>query len=81
MLEDKDDFVHTIDECLNLLDENLNILNDIECSLESEKEDVLVTDLTRNDLVNMAHDLADSSRIKKAESEFVKRFFEPKSIE
>ncbi len=79
-MEDKDDFTHAIDECLNLLDENLNILNDIEYSLESEKEDVLVTDLTRNDLVNMAHDVADSSRIKKAESEFVKRFFEPKSI-
>lgn len=79
-MEDKDDFTHTIDECLNLLDESLNILNDIEYSLESEKEDVLVTDLTRNDLVNMAHDVADSSRFKKAESEFVKRFFEPKSI-
>lgn len=79
-LEDKDDFVHTLDECIKLLDDNLNILNDIEYSLESEKEDTLVTNLTRNDLVNMAHEVADSSRIKKAESEFVKRFFEPKSV-
>ncbi|MDE1725058.1 MAG: hypothetical protein KGH76_04065 [Thaumarchaeota archaeon] len=77
-MEEQDDFVHILDECINLLDENLNILNDIEYSLESEKEDVLVTDLTKNDLVNMAYDISDSTRIKKAESEFTRRFFETK---
>jgi hypothetical protein len=77
-MEDKDDFVNMIDECIKLLDDNVGVLNDIEYSLESE-EDAMVTDLTKNDLVNMAHDVADSSRIKRAESYFVKRFFEPKS--
>ncbi len=79
MLEDKDDFASLLDDCLKLLDDNMIVLNDIEYSLESEKEDFVITDLTRNDLVNMAHDVADSSRIKRAESQFVKRFFEQKS--
>lgn len=79
-LEDKDDFTSVIDECIKLLDDNTDVLNDIEYSLESEKEDVVITDLTRYDLVNMAHEVADSSRIKRAESDFVKRFFEPKSF-
>jgi hypothetical protein len=79
MLKDKDDFVSLLDDCIKALDENINVLHDIEYSLEFEKEDAVITDLTKNDLVNMAHEVADSSRIKKAESHFVKRFFEQKS--
>ncbi|MDE1844713.1 MAG: hypothetical protein KGI10_05215 [Thaumarchaeota archaeon] len=78
-MEDKDDFASLLDDCIKLLDDNINVLNDIEYSLESEKEDFVITDLTRNDLVNMAHEVADSSRIKRAESQFVKRFFEQNS--
>ena len=79
MLKDKNNFANLLDECIKALDENIDVLNDIEYSLESEKEDAVITDLTKNDLVNMAHEVADSSRIKKAESHFVKRFFEQKS--
>ena len=78
-LEDKDDFTSLLDDCIRALDDNIDVLNDIEYSLESEKEDAVITNLTKNDLVNMAHEVADSSRIKKAESYFVKRFFEQKS--
>ncbi|CUR51311.1 conserved protein of unknown function [Nitrosotalea devaniterrae] len=78
-LDDKDDFANLLDECIKILDDNVTVLNDIEYSAESEKEDAVITDLTKNDLVNMAHEVADSSRIKKAESYFVKRFFESKS--
>ena len=74
VLEDKDDFASLLDDCIKLLDDNIDVLNDIEYSLESEKEDYLITDLTKNDLVNMAHDVADSSRIKKAESQLPKDF-------
>ncbi|GEM_PF-806255 len=79
ILKDKDDFANLLDDCIKALDENIDVLNDIEYSLESEKEDAVITDLTKNDLVNMAHEVADSSKIKKAESNFVKRFFEQKS--
>jgi hypothetical protein len=78
-LENKDNFANLLDECIKILDDNVNVLNDIEYSVESEKEDAVITDLTKNDLVNMAHEVADSSRIKRAESYFVKRFFETKS--
>ncbi len=76
ILKDKGDFANLLDECIKALDENVDVLNDIEYSLESEKEDAVITDLTKNDLVNMAHEVADSSRVKKAESQFVKRFFD-----
>ena len=73
------DFVNMIDECVKLLDENVDVLNDIDYSLRSEKEDTVVTDLTKNDLVNMAHEVSDSVRIKKAEYNFVRRLLEKNS--
>lgn len=75
-MEERDDFVNMLDECIKILDENVDVLNDLEYSLESDREDNVVPELTKNDLVNMAHELADSSRIKKAESYFIKRFFQ-----
>lgn len=78
-LEDSEDIAGILDECIRLLDGNVDVLNDIEYTLESEKEDAVITDLTRHDLVNMAHEVADSARVKRAESDFVKRFFEPKN--
>ena len=78
-MENRDDLVNMIDECIKLLDENVDVLNDIDYSLESQKEDVVITDLTKNDLVNMAHEVSDSSRIKRAESDFVRRLIEKKS--
>lgn len=78
-MKEHDEISHLIDECIKLLDENVGILNDIGYSLESEKEDIVKTDLTKSDLVDMAHDVADSSRIKKAESDFVRRYLEKKS--
>ena len=78
-MEDKDDLVNMLDECIKILDENVNVLNDIDYSLSSEKEDVVITDLTKNDLVDMAHEVSDSSRIKRAESDFVRRLLEKKS--
>jgi len=79
VLEDRDDFVNMVDECIKLLDENVDVLNDMEYSLQSEKEDVVMTNLTKNDLVDMAHEVSDSSRIKRAESDFVRRLLEKKS--
>ena len=78
-MENPDDLVGMIDECIKLLDENVDVLNDIDYMLESQKEDVVITDLTKNDLVNMAHEVSDSSRIKRAESDFVRRLIEKKS--
>jgi len=68
-----------LDECAKLLDENTDILNDIDYSLQSEKEDIVITDLTKNELVDMAHEVSDSSKIKKAEFDFVRRLLEKNS--
>lgn len=78
-MENKDDLVNMLDECIKILDENVDILNDIDYSLGSEKEDAVITDLTKNDLVDMAHEVSDSSRLKRAESDFVRRLLEKKS--
>lgn len=75
-MEPGEEITEVLDECMKILDENVDILSDIEYSLESEKEDILVDNMTKDELIDMAHDVADSSRIKKAESNFVRRFFE-----
>ena len=76
LMEKGDDFVNMLDECIKLLDENMDVLNDLEYYIESDREDIITAELTKNELVDMAHEVADSSRIKKAESYFIKRFFE-----
>jgi len=75
-MEKPDEFTNLIDECMKLLDENVDVLSDIKYSLDSQKEDLVKTGMTKNDLVEMAEEVADLSRIKKAESGFIKRYFE-----
>ena len=75
-MEPGEEIAEVLDECMALLDENINVLHDIEYSLESEKEDALIDNMSKHDLIDMAHEVADTSRIKKAESKFVKRLFE-----
>lgn len=75
-MEPGEEIVDILDECLKMLDENVNLLSDIEYSLESEKEDIVIETMTKGELIDMAHEVADSAKIKKAESSFVRRFFE-----
>jgi hypothetical protein len=65
-----------LDECLKILDENVNILSNIEYELNQQKEDELVPEMQLTDLIDMSHDVADSSRLKKAEFSFMQRYFE-----
>ncbi len=78
-LDDMEEFIDMLDDCAKLLDENVDVLNDIDYSLQSEKEDTVVTDLTKDDLVDMAHEVSDSTKIKKAEFNFVRRLLEKNS--
>jgi len=59
-----------------MLDDNVNILSDIEYELDQQKEDELVPEMRLIDLIDMSRDVADSSRLKKAEFSFVQRYFE-----
>jgi hypothetical protein len=65
-----------LDECLKILDDNVNILSNIEYELNHQKEDELVPEMQLTDLIDMSHDVADSSRLKKAEFTFMQRYFE-----
>jgi hypothetical protein len=78
-MDDMEEFIDMLDECAKILDENTTVLNDIDYSLQTEKEDAVVTDLTKNDLVDMAHEVSDSSRIKRAEYDFVRRLLDKNS--
>ena len=62
-----------VDECARILDEGMAILADVEYDIQSSKEDIVETSMTRESLVDMVHEVADSERIRKAESSFLKR--------
>ena len=73
---ENEDFETYLDDCLKMLDENVDILSNIEYELEQQKEDELTPNMQLTDLIDMTHDVADSSRLKKAEFTFMQRFME-----
>ena len=68
-----DDIPETVKKCIKILDENVDFLSNIEQELDDEKEDELVTDIQLHDLYDMSDDVAESSKIKRAESNFMRR--------
>ena len=68
-----DDLPDTVKKCLDILDENLEILSNIEIDLNDEKNDELVPDMKLHNLFDIAEDVAESEKIKRAESKFMRR--------
>lgn len=68
-----DELKDEIDECLDMLDENVEVLSDIEIDLEEEKEDQIESGLELHDLYDMTDDVALATKLKRAESNFMKR--------
>lgn len=68
-----DDLTDALDECLKILDENVDILSDIEVDLEDEKEDQIQTDMDLHNLYDMAEDVSESAKLKAAEAKFMRR--------
>ena len=68
-----DDLTDALDECLRILDENVDILSDIEVDLEDEKEDQIQTDMGLHNLYDMAEDISESAKLKAAEAKFMRR--------
>jgi len=68
-----DDLPDTVKKCLDILDENLEILSNIEIDLNDEKNDELVPDMKLHNLFDMTEDVAESEKIKRAESKFMRR--------
>ena len=68
-----DDIPDTVKKCLDILDENLEILSNIEFDLNTEKNDELVPDMKLHQLYDMTEDVAESEKIKRAESKLIRR--------
>jgi len=68
-----DDLPDIVKKCLDILDENLEILSNIEIDLNDEKNDELVPDMKLHHLYDMTEDVAESEKIKRAESKFMRR--------
>ncbi len=68
-----DDIPDEVKKCLDILEENVEILANLEFELEDEKEDELITNMELHQLIDMTEDVAESSKLKRAESKFVRR--------
>ena len=68
-----DELPDTVKKYLDILDENVEILANIESALEDEKEDEFTSDLKLHDLYDMAEDVAEASKLKRAEFNYVRR--------
>lgn len=73
-MSNQDDLSDIVRDCIAMFDENIDILSDVCDSLGSESEDDLIPVSDKTELIDMAHEVANSIRIKKAESHFMQRY-------
>jgi hypothetical protein len=71
-----DDLPEDVKKCIKILDENVDFLSNLEQDLDDEKEDELVPDIQLHHLYDMADDVAESAKIKRAESNLMRRHAE-----
>ena len=69
----EDDLPEAVKKCLDILEENVEILANLEYDLNEENEDEITTDMQLHDLYDMAEDVSESSKLKRAESNFMRR--------
>jgi len=68
-----DDLPESVKKCLDILEENVEILANLELDLEDEKEDELTSNLELHQLYDMTEDVAESSKLKRAEVNYARR--------
>jgi len=68
-----DDIPEAVKKCLDILEENVEILANLELDLEDEKEDELTSNLELHQLYDMTEDVAESSKLKRAEANYARR--------
>ena len=68
-----DDISEAIERCLKILDENIDVLSNIELALEDQKEDEIVSGLELHNLYDMAEDVAETAKLKRAEFNLMHR--------
>jgi hypothetical protein len=60
-------------DCFKFLEDNLKILSKIEMDLEDEKEDKLVPGMELHQLYDMANNVSEASKIKRAQYNLIRR--------
>lgn len=78
-MSNHDDLSDIVHDCIEIFGENINILSDVCNSFGLESEDDLTPVLDKSELIDMVHQVADSVRIKKAESNFMQRYLKQDS--
>ena len=68
-----DDLPETVEKCLKILEENVEVLANLEMDLEDENEDELVPYLGLHQLFDIIEDVSHSSKIKRAEFNLARR--------
>ncbi len=63
----------TVEKCLKILEENVEILANLEMDLEDENEDELVPNLELHQLFDIIEDVSHYSKIKRAEFNLARR--------
>ena len=69
----EDDLPETVEKCLKILDENVDFLSSLEQILDDEKEDEIIPDIQLHQLYDMTEDVAESAKLKRAESNLIRR--------
>jgi len=70
---DEQELEKFIDECMKIFDDNVNILSDIEFEINQKNEDGIEPNMKLHNLLDMTEDVAEFIKIKKAESNFMRR--------
>ena len=68
-----DELPETVKKCLDILEENVEILTNIENDLEDEKENELTPNMELHNLYDMTEDVSESIKLKNAELNFTRR--------
>lgn len=68
-----DDLPEAVKKCLDILEENVEILANLEFDLESEKEDELTPNMELHQLYDLTEDVSESAKLKRAESNLMRR--------
>ncbi len=68
-----DDIPEAVKKCLDILEENVEILANLEFDLKSEREDELTPNMELQQLYDMTEDVSESAKLKRAESSLMRR--------
>lgn len=68
-----EDLTEKVKKCLDILEENVDMLANLEFDLDDEKEDQLTPNMELHNLYDMTEDVAESTKLKRAELNFTRR--------